>query len=115
MTYAGDPNTEHQVWSRWTFEVRECVRTVPHKEVELNAARWLRKGFGSVGKARVARTVTGWRIEAIVEGAPVQEPAYVAHVAQEFQQRFVEPGFGTLATSKVKAELLAGEDPAGRA
>lgn len=104
-----DPNSQHQLWSYWTFTVREAGRTAPRADVELNAARWLRGGFGSVGEVKVTRAIEGWRIEARVEGVPAHDPGYVASVRQQFQERFVAQGWGPLATSTVRARVLAGD------
>lgn len=115
MSYAGNPNSQNQVWSEWSFTIREGGQHVPLKDLEYNVARWLRKGFGSVGKVRVRQTVMGWIVEAILEGAPVQDPAFITSVAEQFQHSFVEPGLGCLASSRVRARLLAGSPQDGRA
>ena len=39
-----DPNSAHQLWSRWTFLVHG--KRIPLSAVKRNAARWLRSGFG---------------------------------------------------------------------
>jgi hypothetical protein len=110
-----DPNSQHQRWSRWTFDIEEAGRHVPRADVELNAARWLRAGFGSAGQARVLQTITGWQIEARIEGKPAHDPGYVASVRREFQQRFVEKGWGPLARGWVTVKVLAGDKQDGRA
>lgn len=104
-----DPNSEHQNWSYWRFEVREAGRSVPKKDVEYNAARWLRMGFGSVGQARVTRTMNGWRIEARTEGESAADEVYVASVRSAFHD-FVEKGWGLGAVgSLAEVRVLAGE------
>lgn len=112
-----DPNSQHQLWSSWTFRV-ETSRTVPLEEVKLNAARWLRKGFGSVGQARVLERLEGrqvvYVIEARVEGAPAHDPGYVASVERGFT-RFVDQGFGPLARGTVAVQVLAGDQQDGKA
>jgi hypothetical protein len=109
MSYAGNPNGQNQLWSHWTFDVFEAGRHVPRKDVEYNAAKWLRVGFGSAGEVRVVRTVRGWRIEARVEGVPAHDPGYFASVRQQFSQRFVAVGWGPLAHSRVRVRVLAGD------
>ena len=122
-----DPNSQHQRWSRWTFTVYEGGRTIPLSVVQGHAAHWLRLGFGSVGQAKVehrllsATTPEGKRVVQMayvitceVEGVDCHDPGYVANVRQQFQQRFVAPGWGPLATSTVAAELLAGDAQDGR-
>lgn len=109
-----DPNTQHQLWSRWRFGIREAGRQVPRADVELNAARWICKGFGSAGRVRVLRTVRGWLIEALIEGVPAHDPGYVASVRQQFRQRFVEPGWGMFAHGRVSAYVMAGDVQDGK-
>jgi hypothetical protein len=109
-----DPNSANQLWSRWTFTVREAGRRVPRADVEYNAAKWLRAGFGSAGQVRVRRTVDGWAIDAMVEGVPAHEPGYVAHVTRQFRERFVAQGWGVLASGDVAARVLAGDVQDGK-
>ena len=112
---AVEPNSSHQLWSRWRF----CVygKPVPLAEVELNVARWLRKGFGSVGRARVReRVIAGLPvvvIEAEVEGAPAHDPGYVESVRMAFAG-FVRQGWGVTGLSTTKATVLAGDVQDGR-
>jgi len=108
-----DPNSTHQLWSQWTFLVHECGRHVPKKDVKYNAARWIAAGFGRTGKVRVTPTRTGWAIEAIVESRPAHDPAFVNHVALQFQQNFVAKGWGPLAFGEVSARVLAGDEQRG--
>jgi len=114
MSYAGNPNGQNQLWSHWTFDVFEAGRHVPRKDVEYNAAKWLRAGFGSAGEVRVVRTVRGWRIEARVEGVPAHDPGYFASVRLQFLQRFVGQGWGIVATGTVRARVIAGDLQDGR-
>lgn len=87
-------------------------------EVELNAARWLRKGFGSVGQARVTEQVRNgsavYVIEAEVEGVPAHDPGYVRSVRRGFE-RFVKEGWGPLGVGTLKVEVLAGDKQNGKA
>jgi hypothetical protein len=106
-----DPNSQNQLWSKWTFIVHDTGRLRSHAEVELNAARWLKKGFGTAGRAKVTRTLDGWKFEALVEtgqGRPSYDPAYLASVKRGFA-RFVEQGFGTLAWGETRVRVLAGD------
>jgi hypothetical protein len=102
-----DPNSANQIWSEWTFVVREAGKHPPFADVKKNVAVWLRKGFGSAGQAKVEELAQGWRIVARVEGAPAQDPGYVAQVRRGFR-RFVEQGWGPLAVESVDAKILAG-------
>jgi len=110
-----NPNGQNQTWSRWIFTIYDGGRSVPYAEIEYNARKWLRKCFGSVGKTRVRRTLHGWVIEAIAEGAPVKDRFYVSSVRSRFQTTFVERGFGPLASSRVEGTLLAGNPENGSA
>lgn len=109
-----NPNGQNQLWSRWTFVVRECGKHVPRKDVEYNVAKWLRIGFGSVGSVRVRRRGLEWVIDFIAEGKPAHDPQYVAHVRREFEQRFVANGWGMGALGTVSARVIAGSLQDGR-
>lgn len=120
-----NPNSANQLWSRWTFEIDELGRHVPRADVELNALRWLRKGFGSAGRARLTeiqtypfprgrRMGTTWRIDVLIEGKPAHDPAFVQSVATQFGRDFVSKGWGPLAQSRVTAEVLAGSKQDGK-
>jgi hypothetical protein len=85
------------------------ARHVQRADVELNIARWLRKGFGSAGEVSVTRTSFGWRIRFHVEGVPAHDPEYVKNVTQQFRSNFVVSGWGSLgAYGTVSARVLAG-------
>lgn len=107
-----DPNSDHQMWSRWTFSIAERGRHVPRTDVEFNVANWLWKGFGSVGAAKVDATERGWRIECHIEGPPAHDPEYVNSVRHEFN-RFVFSGWGLGAMGTVEAKVLAGDQQDG--
>lgn len=109
-----NPNSQNQLWSRWTFRIRESGRHVPFEDVQHNAAQWLRAGFGSVGTARVRAAVRGWQIDLLVEGKPAHDPKFVADVQRQFQRNFVAKGWGPLAIGTVRVEVLAGSKQDGR-
>lgn len=107
-----DPNSAHQLWTRWTFRVNG--RRVPFAEAKLNIARWLSKGFGSVGRASITERATGQIVTVCeVEGAPAHDPGYVASVRRSFRQ-FVAQGWGVAAVESVDVEILAGDTQDGR-
>jgi hypothetical protein len=112
--YSMNPNSQHQLWSRWEFDIDEVGRHVPRKDFEYNAARWIRAGFGTAGEIRVRQTIEGWRIEVLVEGVPAHDPWYVASVRQQFRQRFVAQGWGPMAIGRVSVKVLAGDVQDGR-
>jgi len=110
-----NPNSANQLWCRWTFEIDELGRRVPRAELELNALRWLRAGFGTAGRARLLRRPgRGWRIVALIEGKPAHDLAFVESVRIQFARDFVAKGWGPLAVSRVTAEVLAGDKQDGR-
>lgn len=110
-----NPNSQHQLWSRWTFRVHG--KAVPISEAKLNAARWLRQRFGSVGRAKVQERVEAGRpvfvIVAEVEGVPAHDPHYIRSTKASFA-KFVEAGWGPLALGSTSIEILAGDTQAGR-
>lgn len=109
-----NPNSQHQLWSRWTFSIFELGKRVPFADVRVNAARWLRKGFGSVGRAKVDKTMTGYEITLEVEGVPAHDPAYVASVKDEFQRHFVEKGWNAMTVGTADVAILAGDAQDGK-
>lgn len=103
-----NPNSEHQLWSRWTFTVMPgTIRNRPFNEVCDNCARFARKAFGSAGEMKVVRTGDGYTIDIRVEGHPVHDARFVAYYAHMFR-RFFESGFGVGTTMTLDARLEAG-------
>ncbi len=110
MSYAGNPNGQNQLWSRWTFTIRELGRLVLRQDVEYNAARYVRKLFGTAGAICVRRGKGHgrWVIEATVEGVAAHDPMLVDHVRLAFQRDFVAKGWGPMSVGTVEARVLAG-------
>jgi hypothetical protein len=112
---AMNPNSQHQLWSRWIFRV--YGKYIPLPEVERNALRWLRKGFGEAGHAKVEDVFEPGNchvvITADVEGVPAHDPGYVRSVRRRFRA-FVDEGWGVTATEKMKVKILAGDRQDGR-
>lgn len=109
-----NPNTQHQLWSKWVFTVAEGGQHPPFAVVRDNFARWARLGFGSVGQVKVEETLRGYTMTLIVEGAPAHDPAYVSSVDRAFDRDFVTKGFGRFALGAVSARVLAGDQQDGR-
>lgn len=116
-----DPNSQHQLWSHWTFTVYEGGRHAPYPEVCLNVRRWLRQGFGSMGELKAEERLqtarlpdgtpvpqTTYVIEVRVEGVPAHDPDYVASVRRQFLT-FIAKGWGPLGTGSVQVKVLAGD------
>lgn len=113
-----DPNSTHQRWSYWRFEVDspDRRRRPGVREVRENAMRFGRRVFRStVGECRVQAPAPGrYIIEFHVEGPPVHDAAYRASVRREWRDRFVRQGFGPRATLAMDVRLLAGSYEDGR-
>lgn len=107
-----NPNSQHQLWSEWTFNVWDSGKHPSYNEVLDNTRRWLRKGFGSVGEMKVEEKVRSWHIVVRVEGVPATDPNYQVQVHESFQ-RFVEQGWGILAVGVVDVKILAGDEEKG--
>lgn len=106
-----NPNSAGQLWSRWKFRIFSA-KSVPFEDIKSNAVRWIRKGFGTAGQARISEVLERGRfiilIEVEVEGVPAHDPDYLASVKRGFR-RFVEQGWGLIATFSVETEIMAGD------
>lgn len=112
-----DPNSEHQLWSYWRFEVvdlRAHLRRRSLANVRENVHRYFQMIFGSVGQARVTQKVSKWIIELRVEGVPAQDPEFVESVKKDFEEKFVFQGFGPMATVSLTTRILAGDAQDGK-
>lgn len=114
MNYYGNPNGAKQLWSKWTFHVREYGRHMPKASVEWNVGKWLIKGFGSAGRVRVRQDPRGWDIECLIEGPPAHDPAFVSRVAMQFQRDFVDKGWGPMSVGTVEVKVMAGDMEDGK-
>lgn len=118
-----NPNSQHQIWSRWQFTIHPGGRRPDFKTVEYNFRRWLQATFQTeVGQARLFHRVVRtnglsyeyYAGEAYVEGIPAHDPVLVMRVRQNFLRNFVHTGFGPLATSDVTATIVAGDKQDGK-
>ena len=124
-----DPNSSHQVWSRWTFvfRVRQDMSEVGVKEVTDNARRFFAAGFGSTaGRVRcdaqqIATPTPAqqgtWHVVVTleIEGPPVHDPDLRTSVKADFREHFVKEGFGPSARFiDFSAGLLAGDVQDGK-
>lgn len=122
-----DPNSDHQLWSKWTFLVTPPLRqqlnafprrTLKHKrpfeEVKLNVGRFTNKLFGNTGQGNLQQLRNGqWRYICRVEGAPVHDPAYVKFTKDQWTKFFIA-GFGNGTTVSIDAKLEAGDAQNGK-
>lgn len=104
-----NPNSAHQLWSKWTIVVRPDSVVVPDFEtVRLNAARFLRKAFGSTTSMRLRQFPKAWVIEVLTESSRHPDDRgdflYLARACRDF----FCVGFGLAADVRVKARLMAG-------
>lgn len=108
-----NPNSRNQRWSKWVFDVFPGDRRPAFAVINLNAARFARRVFGSAGAQRVTELYRNGRyvitIEARVEGHPVHDPAYVEWMTAQWA-RWAQKGFGpTAVVVLVLAKLDAGD------
>lgn len=109
-----DPNSQHQIWSLWTWNVEPPAdRFRPFLEVRDNIARFARKAFGTPTQLRLTYKAPGWIVEIRTEGHPIQEPDYVEHLAERFRT-FFRNGFGAESQIRLTTKLLAGAADDGR-
>ena len=93
---AMDPNSDHQLWSRWTFAIR-VARHAPRPsrgEVIDNARKYFAMLFRAPGQLRCDVVGRVYRITLDVEGPPAHDVGCRAHVHTDFKKRFMRAGFG---------------------
>jgi len=109
-----NPNSAHQIWSRWTFTVtpgRPVVRAFA--EVQGHSARFGRKAFGAASEMKVECRGEAWTIDVRTEGHPVHEDAYVTWMTAQWS-RFFKAGFGIGTVVECVTKLEAGSRQDGR-
>ncbi len=106
-------NSEHQVWSRWTFSVIPGRRIHSFAEVRLNCARFGRKAFGSATRMRIQYDPKAWIIDIQTEGHPVHDPHYVSYMLNNWTRFFVS-GFGMGTEVSLLTKLEAGSRQDGK-
>jgi hypothetical protein len=111
-----DPNSQHQIWSRWIFGVDASPTKLPTVDECIdNLRRFFKAGFKSVGRVRCDQQGTYYSIVVEVEGPPVHDPEYVLSVRQNFVDNLMLKGFGPSAQLKTfEAGLLAGDAEDGK-
>lgn len=127
------------MWSGWTFVIHAHPSKLPSvldvvDNTRRYAARLFRTTMGQAnvkllsdhrwlpGRLKALRNV--WKgigahhyyvIEIVIEGAPVNDPAFIRRIRHEFEGVFVQKGFGPSARLvKMDARLLAGSPENGR-
>ena len=93
-----DPNSTHQLWSRWTWYVRPGrTLALPFEPVKLVLTNFVRSQFGSTGQMRITEPLDHYLIDVRIEGRPAHDPDYVRITAPKFEAFFVSQfGVGTV-------------------
>jgi hypothetical protein len=129
-----DPNSQHQIWSLWTWTVtpplekrttllqfgksprKRKILTRPRnfEEIKVNCARFGRKAFGSTGQMNVQHWSNGQYIVKVrTEGHPVHDPAFVTWMNGNWEKFFIS-GFGKGTQVKLETKLEAGDAQDGK-
>lgn len=106
-----NPNSRHQIWSRWTATV-VAPTTLPYDTVRTNCARFYRKAFGSPTELRIVANALRWTIDCRTEGHPAHDPTYVAWMTAQLRQ-FLANGFGAASAVRVDVTVEAGDTQDG--
>lgn len=117
-----DPNSAHQLWSRWVIVIyaASASRWPSQMELSLNARKFARALWhtttGRVSVLQTSNPTKGicYRITCEVEGPTVHDAAYRAWAIKQWQAKFVDVGFGLGTRCEVDAALLAGDAQDGR-
>lgn len=110
-----DPNSAHQLWSKWIVTVRPNIRFQPSFEtVQANTVRFVRKGFGSGGQFKLEQFAKAWVVTFLVDAQRhPNDPETFKYFGRAFTM-FFQNAFGSQAEVVVKARLLAGARLDGR-
>lgn len=117
-----DPNSQHQIWSLWTWTITPERKQMPAfgssrnrvLEIKTNLARFANKCFGNTGQMNVSQYSDGRVIvKCRVEGHPVHDPKYVLYIKAQWH-RFLTNGFGQRCTIEFNAKLEAGDAENGK-
>lgn len=111
--WSNDPNSQNQLWSKWTFKIFDGGKILPEQEVFKNLHAWLIKGFGTAGRFKLERDLWGWKAVVEIEGPPANDKEYIRHVKTQFQKNFVEQGWGNFAVGTVAVKILSGDKQDG--
>lgn len=113
-----DPNSAHQLWSRWIFTIRASGNRLPTTaDVRENLRTYVRARFRTtVGHVRLDRPLLLQYVIALeIEGPPAHDPEYRAYQQRVFAATFVAQGFGPDARlESMEVGILAGDHQDGR-
>lgn len=119
-----NPNSQHQLWSKWTYRVRPDPRHHPTMaDVQLNCARFGKKAFGEAAQMRIRfqqiaigvgmRLHDVWEISVLAEGLPAHEAPFAEWMHAKWL-RFFRNGFGVGCRVTSEAHVMAGDVQDGR-
>jgi len=111
------PNSQHQMWSQWTFVVKSDRKLPGKKECQENFRKWVELGFQTKIGRGLIRFLGGRRIRFVVqiEGPPAHDPEYREAVRSQFTEHFVSRGFGSGAVLEhFEVSILAGDSQDGK-
>ena len=106
-----DPNTAHQLWSRWIFGIQSKSRRPLVQDVVDNARRFLSIGLRShIGRVRCDEQAGFYSIICEIEGPPAHDVGFVEAFRKAFVNNFIKKGFGAGASlEKFTVGILSGD------
>lgn len=111
-----DPNSQHQLWSRWTVTLEALPdRLLPSvQEIADNTRRFYKQLFRSA-IGRVRAEIRGRYVEIVteIEGPAAHDPDLRAHAIHRIREHFIRTGFGH-ANAAVTVGILAGDCQDGK-
>lgn len=111
-----DPNSQNQLWSKWTIVVRPHLPLAPtFATVKGNVARFVRKGFGTGGMMRIRQFPKAWVVEVLVDAQRHPDDKKTFEYFGRSFDEFFKNGFGPNTQVTTKARLMAGQRLDGKA
>lgn len=107
-----DPNSRHQLWSKWTVVIRPSLPVRPAlSEFKLNTERFLRSTgkFQSGTQIKITEEPTRYTLELLVDTDLHPHDAETRAYYEQAFQKFYALGLGALTTVTLKTDLMAGE------
>jgi len=114
-----DPNSQHQLWSRWHYRVYPAAGTSPRfSQVKLNCARFGRLLFGGASEMLLEQIAPPggrayWDVQIRTEGPPAHDPQYVVWMHVQWD-RFFRHGFGATCDVQSAVKIEAGSRQDGK-
>ena len=118
-----DPNSQHQLWSKWTFYVAPGLKRPDIDTVRIAAWRFAKLVFGTTGQMRVepahvrrldGQIVNGVMVELMVEGHPSHDREFVNAMVRRWTGQFFLVGYGNGTYVDAKVRTLAGDQQDGK-